>query len=95
MQSFQPQNRLLPMQNSVVARRNPNLATDTLALLQTTNFNKLAPSMEKIKNRTNKRMVKDAKDETATLQKNRQIFDQKALSVKQEMEQLELQEDLS
>jgi len=95
MQSFQPQNRLLPMQNSVVARRNPNLATDTLALLQTTDFNKLAENMEKIKNRTNKRIVKDSQDESANLQKNRQTFDKKALSVKQEMDQLQLQEQLS
>ena len=51
--------------------------------------------METIRNKTNKRMVKDAQDETKALQNNRELFDKKALSVKQEMEQLQLQEELS
>jgi len=95
MQSFQPGNRLLPMQNSVLARRNPNLALDTLALLQTTDYNRLAKNMEKIRTKGNKRMVSDAEDQTKALQNNRQLFDKKAQSVKQEMEQIQLQEELS
>jgi len=95
MQSFQPGNRLLPGSNSVKAQRNPNMGIDTLALLQTTDYNRLAKNMEKIRTKGNKRMVSDAEDQTKALQNNRQLFDKKAQSVKQEMEQIQLQEELS
>jgi len=51
--------------------------------------------MEKIRTKGNKRMVSDAEDQTKALQNNRQLFDKKAQSVKQEMEQIQLQEELS
>ena len=95
MQSFQPGNRLQPMQNGVPARRNPNIAIDAMAMYYQPHLKGLGKNMVDISNKNNSNLTKTAKSKTKSFRDNMQIFNEKADSVKQEMEQIQLQEELS